>query len=137
MATTSLNPRYVFTRDRVSAVIVYSVFAALASLFGLLAYGMFEQAGWFVEVKKHSGGFALVFDLALFTLKLLALAAIVYAAAHFGKRFFQDSFETTNLPRRTRDTTFAIAACFAFFLGFAGLPGQFSAMLPVPRSLLY
>ncbi len=122
MATASLNPRYVFTRDRLPAVIVYSVIAALASVFGLLAYGMFEQAGWFVEVKKHVGGFALVFDLSFFTLKLAALAAIVYAAALFGKRFLQDSFETANLPRRTRDTTFAIAACAAFFLGFGWTP---------------
>ena len=122
MATASLNPRYVFTRDRIPAVIVYSIAAALAAIFGLLAYGMFEQAGWFVAVKKHVGGTALVFDLAFFTLKLLALVAIVYAATHYGKHLLQESFETTNLARRTHDTTVAIAASVAFLTGFGWTP---------------
>ncbi len=122
MATASLNPRYVFTRDRIPAVIVYSIATALAAILGLLAYGVFEHTGWFVEVKKHVGGSALFFDLAFFTLKLLALAALVYAAALFGKRALQDSFETTNAARRTHDTTFAVAASVAFFLGFGWSP---------------
>jgi glucose/mannose transport system permease protein len=122
MATVSINPRYVFTRDRVPAVIIYSCAAALASVLGLFAYGLFEQAGWFVEVKKHAGGSALLFDLAFFTLKLLALTAIVYAAAHFGKRALQGSFETSNLARRTRDSTFAVTAAVAFLVGFGWTP---------------
>ena len=122
MATVSLNPRYVFTSDRIPAVIVYSVLTALAAILGLFAYGVFEQAGWFVEVKKHVGDSALFFDLAFFTVKLSALIAIVYAAAHYGKRALQDRFETANLSRRTRDSTFAIAASVAFLLGFCWNP---------------
>jgi glucose/mannose transport system permease protein len=122
MATASLNPRYVFTRDRVPAVIVYSILTALASILGLLAHGMFERAGWFIDVKTHIGGFALFADILVFALKLLALAAIVYCAAHFGKRAFQDKFETTTLSRRTRDVTFALAATLAFLLGFGWIP---------------
>jgi hypothetical protein len=99
MATVSLNPRYIFTRDRVPAVIVYSIATALAAILGLLVYGVFEQSGWFVEVKKHVGGGALVFDLGFFSFKLLALTALVYAAALYGKRALQNSFETTNLAR--------------------------------------
>ena len=122
MAAVSINPRYVFTRDRIPAVIFYSCATALASLLGLFAHGLFEQAGWFVDVKKHIGGGALVFDLAFFTLRLLALAALVYAAAHFGKRALQDSFETSNLARRTHDRTFSIAAAIAFLVGFGWTP---------------
>jgi hypothetical protein len=122
MATVSLNPRYVFTHDRVPAVIAYSILTALASIFGLLAYGMFERSGWFVDVKNHAGGFALFFDIGFFALKFLALTAIIHAAAHYGKRLLLDSFETTNLARRTRDTTFAIAASAAFILGFGWTP---------------
>jgi glucose/mannose transport system permease protein len=122
MATVSLNPRYIFTRDRVPAVIVYSIATALAAILGLLVYGVFEQSGWFVEVKKHIGGGALVFDLGFFTFKLLALTALVYAAALYGKRALQNSFETTNLARRTQDSTFAIAATVAFLVGFGWTP---------------
>lgn len=122
MATTSINPRYIFTKDRIPAVIVYSVATALAAILGLLTYKLFEQAGWFIDVKNHVGGFSLLVDSAFFTLKLLALSAIVYAAATFGKRALQDRFETTNVVRRTRDTTFAIAAIIAFLLGFGWNP---------------
>jgi glucose/mannose transport system permease protein len=118
MATVSLNPRYIFTRDRIPAVIVYSVATALAAILGLLAYGVFEQSGWFVDVKKHVGGSALVFDLIVFMLKLSVLAAIIYAAAHYGKRALQHNFETTNLARRTLDSTFAITTTLAFLVGF-------------------
>ncbi len=104
------------------AVIVYTFITALAALLGLLAYGLFEQAGWFFSVKKHVGGSALVFDLAVFGLKLAALTAAVYAAAHFGKRALQNSFETSNLARRTRDSTCAIAAAIAFLVGFGWTP---------------
>ena len=122
MATTSLNPRYVFTRDRIPAVVVYSFATAIAAILGLLAYDVFGRSGWFVNVKGQAGGFALYADIVLFTLKLLALVAIVYAAAHFGKRALQGSFETSSLPRRTRDTTFAIAVVAAFLLGFGWTP---------------
>jgi glucose/mannose transport system permease protein len=122
MATASLNPRYIFTRDRVPAVIVYSILTALASIAGLLAYGMFERAGWLVEIKKHVGGSALVFDLLSFTLKLSVMAAVVCAVAYFGKRALQDSFETKNTMRRVRDSTVVIAAVLAFLLGFGWTP---------------
>jgi glucose/mannose transport system permease protein len=122
MASVSLNPRYVFTRDRVPAVIVYSVATALVSILGLLAYGVFERAGWFIDIKSHAGGAALFTDVGMFIIKLLALAAIIYAVAHYGKRVVQNSFESENLARRTRDTTFAIAATVAFLAGFGWTP---------------
>jgi glucose/mannose transport system permease protein len=119
MATVSLNPRYVFTRDRIPSVIVYSIATALVSILGLLAYGMFERAGWFVDAKAYVGGVGLYPAVAVFILKLLVLAAVVYAASLFGKRALQENFETTNLARRTHDTTFAISTTLAFFVGFA------------------
>jgi glucose/mannose transport system permease protein len=122
MATASLNPRYIFTPDRIPAVIAYTIATAMASILGLLAYGMFERSGWFVEVKNHVGGAALFFDVTVFIIKLLALAAAVYATAHFGKRAFQDRFETSNHARRTSDLAFALAATIAFLLGFGWTP---------------
>ncbi len=118
MATASINPRFIFTRDRIPAVIIYSLAAALAAILGLLTYGVFEQSQWFINIKKHVGGGALVIDLALFAGKLLIPSAIVYAASHFGKQAFQEHFETSNPARRTRDITFAIATTCAFLLGF-------------------
>jgi glucose/mannose transport system permease protein len=122
MATVSMNPRYVFTRDRVPAVIVYSVATALVSILGLLTYGMFERAGWFVDVKNHAGGAALYADVGMFAIKLLGLAAIVYAIAHYGKRALQGRFETATLSRRTRDATFALAVTATFLAGFGWTP---------------
>lgn len=122
MATASLNPRYVFTRDRVPAVFVYSIATAIASILGLLAYGVFERSGWFIDIKSHVGGSTLYGDVAVFSLKLIALAAIVYATAHFGKRALQDSFEASNPARRVRDLTFAATATIAFLVGFAWTP---------------
>ena len=122
MVTASINPRYVFTRDRVPAVIVYSIATAIVAVLGLLAHGLFEQAGWFFIVKKHVGGSALVFDIVFFTVKLFGLAAIVYGLSIFGKRAMQVSFETANQARRTRDTTFAITTTLAFLLGFGWRP---------------
>jgi hypothetical protein len=122
MATVSINPRYVFTRDRIPAVIIYSIATALASILGLLAYTLFQQAEWFVVFRKHVGGSALFADVAIFTIKLLALAAIVYVVSSFGKRAVLDSFETTNVSRRTRNTTFAITTTAAFLLGFGWRP---------------
>ena len=122
MATASLNPRYVFTPDRLPAVFVYSVLTALASILGLLAHGMFERAGWFIDTKNHPGGAALYADVGIFIFKLAALAAVVYAAAHFGKRALQDSFETPQLNRRVRDYTFAATATIACLVGFGWTP---------------
>ncbi len=122
MATASLNPRYIFTPDRIPAVITYTIATALASILGLLAYGMFERSGAFVDVKNHVGGAALFFDIVAFILKLLALAAIIYAICHFGKRALQDSFETANPARRTSDLVFALTATIAFLLGFCWTP---------------
>jgi glucose/mannose transport system permease protein len=122
MATVSINPRYVFTRDRLPAVIVYSLATALASITGLLAYGLFEHAGWFVDIKAHVGGFPLALDLAIFTVKFLIAVAAVYALSLFAKRALQDSFETPNMARRTHDTTFAFTMVAAFLLGFGWTP---------------
>jgi glucose/mannose transport system permease protein len=118
MATVSINPRYIFTRDRLTAVIVYSLATALASIAGLLAYGLFEQAGWFVDIKKHVGGISLIVDVLVFAVKLLIPAAIVYALANVAKRGLQDSFETSDIARRISDRTFAITMVAAFLLGF-------------------
>jgi glucose/mannose transport system permease protein len=122
MATVSINPRYVFTRDRIPAVVVYSIVAAIAAIVGLLAHGVFENAGWFIDSKTHAGGFSLVVDVVIFTIKLVVVAAAIYAAALYAKRALQDSFETENVSRRTRDTTFATAISAAFLLGFGWNP---------------
>jgi glucose/mannose transport system permease protein len=122
MATASLNPRYVFTRDRIPAVIVYSIATALASILGLLAYGMFEGSSWLIDIKNHVGGAALFGDVLLFVVKLLGLAAAVYAAAHYGKRATQNSFETSVPSRRVADSTFASVAAIAFLVGFGWTP---------------
>jgi glucose/mannose transport system permease protein len=121
MATVSINPRYVFTRDRLSAVMVYSTATALAAISGLLVHGLFERAAWFVDVKNHIGGSALFIDILIFTLKLAAAAAGVHALSLFAKRALQNSFETPNPERRTRDSTFAVTMTAAFLLGFAWL----------------
>ena len=71
MAIASMNPRYVFTRDRLPAVVIYSIATALAAVLGFLTYRLFDNFQWFVDVKHHAGGFALVVDLALFLAKLL------------------------------------------------------------------
>jgi glucose/mannose transport system permease protein len=122
MATGSINPRYVFTTDRVPAVVVYSLATALASILGYLAYGLFERAGWFIDVKAHVGGSALVLDAVIFIAKLLAGAAAVYAVSLFAKRALQDTFETTTVSRRTPDVTFAGTTMAAFLLGFIWNP---------------
>ncbi len=122
MATISLNPRYVFTRDRIPAVIVYSIATALAALLGLLAYGFFQQAGWLIDVKAHAGGAALYADVAVLILKILLLATVVYVVALFGKRALQNSFESENQSRRTSDSTFAITTVVAFLVGLGWTP---------------
>ncbi len=122
MATASINPRYVFTSDRLPAVFVYSVATALASILGLLAHGAFEQAGWLVVTKTHVGGFALVADLIVFAIKFLAAVVAVYFFSLFAKRTLLGSFETQNVARRTRGGTFAFTMAAAFFLGFIWTP---------------
>jgi glucose/mannose transport system permease protein len=118
MATVSINPRYIFTQDRLPAVIVYSIATALAAIVGLLAHGLFEQSGWFVDVKKHVGGGALVFDVSVFIIKFLIATSAVFALSLFAKRAMQSSFESPNLVRRVHDTTFAAVMTAAFLLGF-------------------
>jgi glucose/mannose transport system permease protein len=129
MATVSLNPRYIFTKDRLPAVVVYSLATALASILGLLTYGLFEQAGWFVALKKHVGGFALFIDLSSFALKFCAAAAVIGYGLLVAKRALQNSFETPNMPMRVRDLTFAATTIAAFLLGFIWTPwAQFSGV---------
>ncbi len=122
MALVSLNPRFVFTRDRLPAVICYSLASALAAIMGLLVHGLFEQAGWFFGIKSHPGGIALVFDVAVLTLKLVAITAAFYFLSQFAKRALQDRFETPHLGSRVRDRTFAVAVTAAFILGFIWKP---------------
>jgi glucose/mannose transport system permease protein len=122
MATASLNPRYIFTPDRIPAVIIYSIATALAAVAGLLAHGVFEQAGWFLTIKGHEGGFALYRDVLFFVLKLFAAAAGVFALSLFAKRALQNSFETSNVARRVRDSTFALTTTAAFLLGLGWKP---------------
>jgi glucose/mannose transport system permease protein len=118
MATVSINPRYVFTRDRIPAVFVYSLGVALAAIAGLLAHRLFGQAGWLVDSKASGGGFALFGAVLSFSLKLLVLAAAVYALSLYGKRATQESFESPVLPRRVGDRLLAIATTASFLLGF-------------------
>ena len=122
MTTASINPRYVFTKDRVPAVLVYCLAAALAAILGLFANGLFDQAGWFFNVKKHIGGSALFFDLIILTLKIAAASALIYAASSFAKRALLDKFETPNVARRTLNSTFSIAMTAAFLVGFGWRP---------------
>jgi glucose/mannose transport system permease protein len=122
MATVSINPRYVFTSDRLPAVIVYSFATALTAILGLLAHGVFEQAEWFVDIKNHPGGPSLFVDLTIYLIKFLAALGACFALALFAKRAIQDSFETPDAARRVRDSTFAVTMATAFFLGFIWLP---------------
>jgi glucose/mannose transport system permease protein len=122
LSSRAINPRYVFTQDRVPAVIVYSIATALAAIAGYLTYGVFERASWFIDVKNHVGGIALWADLFVFFAKLAACAGLVYAVSLFGKRALQNSFETSNVARRTRDTTFSLTTAAAFLLGVGWIP---------------
>jgi glucose/mannose transport system permease protein len=122
MATVSINPRYVFTSDRIPAVIVYSFATMFAVILGLLAYGVFEQLGWFVDIKKHVGGASLFVDLFVYLIKFFAALGAVFALSLFAKHAFQDRFETTNFARRIRDSIFAVTMVAAFFLGFIWQP---------------
>ncbi len=129
MATASMNPRYVFTKDRLPAVVIYSIATALVSVLGLLAHGLFQQAGWFVTFKNHPGGLALLVDCAIFALKFLLAAGAVSAVGLFAKRALQDSFETPVVSRRVRDWTFGLTMFAAFLAGFIWTPWtQFSGV---------
>ena len=146
MATASINPRYVFTQDRVPAVIVYCIATALAAILGYLAYGVFEQNQWFVNFKDEAGAAAHFVSAMFFLIKLLVLAAIICAASIYAKRTLQNNFETDTLSKRTHDNTFAITATAAFLLGFgwvswtvfSGVAGAtfFIVLLGIALSLL-
>jgi glucose/mannose transport system permease protein len=122
MATVSLNPRYVFTRDRVPAVIVYSLAAALAAVAGFLAHGVFEQNQWLINFAPDVSGAGLASSILVFAFKLLVLAAAVYALSLYAKRGLQSRFETANPARRTLDSSFAVTTTAAFLLGFGWKP---------------
>ena len=122
MPAAAINPRYLFTRDRLPGVIACSVATALAALAGLLAHGFCRQAGWFVDIKAHPGGGALAVDLAIAAVKSLATAAAVYGLALFAKRALQGRYESPDPSRRLRDGPFAIAMVAAFLLGFIWTP---------------
>lgn len=118
MAIASMNPRYVFTRDRLPAVVVYSIATAIAAIFGFLTYRLFDNFQWFFSIKDHAGGFPLFVDIVIFLVKLLVCAGVIYALSLFGKRALQNSFEATDLARRVKDSTFGITTTVAFLLGF-------------------
>jgi glucose/mannose transport system permease protein len=122
MATASLNPRYVFTSDRIPAVIIYTIATAIAALIGVFVYHKYLGANWFVDVKNHAGGLALYGDIIILAVKILGLAVIVYFAAHYGKLFLQDKFESSVPSRRVRNSTFAATAAAAFLVGFGWIP---------------
>ncbi len=146
MAIISMNPKYVFTRDRLPAVFVYSLATALAAIAGFLAYRVFDQNQWFVDIKHHAGGVALIIDLVVFLTKLFALSGAIYAISVFGKRALQGSFETADPARRVKDTTLAITTTAAFLLGvgwvswttFSGVAGAtfFIVLAGIALSLL-
>jgi glucose/mannose transport system permease protein len=118
MAAVSQNPRYVFTRDRLPAVVVYSLVTALASILGLMAHGWFEQAGWLVDAKTHGGGLALVWDVTLAVVKMLVAAAAVFTVVAYGKRTLQEKFETNVLSRRVSTRVVAAVSASVFLVGF-------------------
>jgi glucose/mannose transport system permease protein len=118
MAYTSTNPRYVFTKDRVPAVVTYSIATAIVSILGFLTYRMFERAGWLVDVKQHVSGASLIFDLIIFLIKLAICVAAAYYTTLFAKRALQGKFETPNLLARVNDKTFAITMSVMFLLGY-------------------
>ena len=122
MANVSVNPRYIFTSDRLPAIIVYSAATALASVLGYFAHDVFDQAGWFLDIKHHIGGTALFIDILVFIAKLSVIVAGVFGASVFAKRAFEDGFETSNVSRRTNNVTFGITMVAAFLLGFIWKP---------------
>ncbi len=122
MATVSLNPRYVFTKDRVPAVLVYSFATALAALMGYLAYAVFAQAGWLVNKKILDGTLAIAVGYSVFALKLLVAAALIYFVFYCAKRTLQDYFETSQVALRRGDISFSVIIASVFLLGFAWQP---------------
>jgi glucose/mannose transport system permease protein len=131
MALVSSNPKYTFTSDRLPAVVVYSFAAALAAILGFLAYGVFEQAAWFVDLKTIKG-FARLAPIVIFSVKLGLAAAAVYYVFKFVKRATEGSFESPIQANRTGDAAFAgvMAACFLvgfFWTTWAAFSGVVSA----------
>jgi glucose/mannose transport system permease protein len=122
MALVSTNPRYIFTRDRLNAVIVYSFVTALAAILGYSAHGVFEQAGWFVDYKSLVGWMAKFTAGFIFFLKLLIAAAAVYFISLFAKRALQEGFESPNPTRRVGDWAFSLTTTATFLLGMAWKP---------------
>jgi glucose/mannose transport system permease protein len=122
MALVSTNPKYTFTRDRVPAVIVYSIAAALAAILGYMAHGVFEQAGWFVDFKTIIGGFARFGAVLFFILKLTVISAAIYGASVFAKRTLQESFESPLASNRVSNIAFGLSMVAAFLLGLGWQP---------------
>lgn len=129
MATVSINPRYIFTKDRLPAVIVYSIATAITSILGYQAHGVFDQAGWFLDIKNHVGGPALYSDILFFIAKLSIVAAGVFAAFGFAKRVLEGRFEASNAGQRTSNVIFGVIMVSAFLLGFIWKPwAEFSGV---------
>jgi glucose/mannose transport system permease protein len=118
MALISTNPKYVFTKDRLPAVITYSFATAIVSILGFLAHRMFEQAGWLVNPKDYLDRLPLYGAVAVYLIKLAVVVAALYFAALFLKRALQESFETSNRAARVGDHTFAITMAVMFLLGY-------------------
>ena len=131
MATASLNPRYVFTPDRIPAVLAYSLLTAIASLLGLYVYSLFGSLGWFVDVKAAANAGTLYTSVFVMAFKIALIAAAIFAGAWFIKKNLLDRFEPENVVRRTGPKTFAgmITAVALFgmlwnaWTGFSGVAG--------------
>jgi glucose/mannose transport system permease protein len=146
MALVSTNPKYTFTRDRLPAVVIYSFAAALAAILGYLAYGVFEQAGWFVNFRETLGTMNRVGAVVSFSLKLAIVSAVIYFVALYAKRALQESFESPQLSNRVGNIAFALAMTASFLLGlswkswtgFSGVAGAtfFVILLGIALSLL-
>ncbi len=82
MANASLNPRFAFDAKRWPAVVVYSLAVAAASVLGYFAHSGFLSLGWFPDPKQFADNFSgAVAAYAILVIKLLAAAALVFAAA--------------------------------------------------------
>jgi glucose/mannose transport system permease protein len=146
MALVSTNPKYTFTRDRLPAVITYSIATALAAILGYLAHGVFEQAGWFVDFKTTLGGLNRFGAVVFFMVKLAAISAAIYFISSYAKRNLQESFESPQISNRVGDAAFGLSTVAAFLLGlgwkswtgFSGVAGAtfFIVLLGIALSLL-
>jgi glucose/mannose transport system permease protein len=118
MALVSTNPKYTFTSDRLPAVITYSIATALAALLGFYAYGVFGEAGWFIDFKTIEGSGARFAAGLFFAIKLLLAAAAVYGVAYFVKRATQSTYESPIQSNRTGDIAVALVMSASFLVGF-------------------